>query len=110
MRMLNRDRPASHPLSTAHHHLTRGRQAPACEAGGLTVGARSAPMRTGRIVPPDPYAAWLRKREAEREADRLKDQIARNPGAAWDALRGWVPPSGSSLYGAVRDELRRATL
>ena len=108
MRMLHRNRPASHPLTTTHH-LARGRQAPACETG-VAEGARTAPMRTGRIVPPDPYAAWLRKREAEREAERVKDQIARNPGAAWDALQGWVPPSEARLYGAVRNELRRATL
>lgn len=109
MRMLHRDRPASHSLSTGPH-MTRGRQTPACATAGGLMGARSAPMRTGRIVPPDPYAAWLRKRESEREADRLKDQLARNPGAAWDALRGWVPPSQASLYGAVRNELRRATV
>jgi len=109
MRMLHRNRPASHPLATTHH-LARGRQAPACEtAAGVAESVRTAPMRTGRIVPPDPYAAWLRKREAEREAERLKDQIARNPGAAWDALQGWVPPSEARLYGAVRNELRRAT-
>lgn len=109
MRMLHRNRPASHPLS-ATHHVGRGRQTPACEVGGLTEGTRAAPMRTGRIVPPDPYAAWLRKRETEREAERLKDQIARNPGAAWDALRGWVPPSEAPIFGAVRNELRRAAL
>ena len=105
MRMLSRNRPASHPLTTTYH-LSRGRQAPACEAEGT----RATPMRTGRIVPPDPYAAWLRKREAEREAERLQDQVARNPGQAWDALRGWVPPSEARIYGAVRDELRRAAL
>jgi hypothetical protein len=109
MRMLHRNRPASHPLATTHH-LARGRQAPACEIGAPDEGVRSAPMRTGRIVPPDPYAAWLRKRETEREAERLKDQLARNPGASWEAMRGWVPPSEARLYGAVRDELRRATL
>jgi hypothetical protein len=109
MRMLHRNRPASHPLSTTHH-VARGRQAPACEASGLAEGTRAVPMRTGRIVPPDPYAAWLRKRETEREAERLKDQIARNPGAAWDALRGWVPPGEARIFGAVRNELRRAAL
>jgi hypothetical protein len=109
MRMLHRNRPASHPLSTTHH-LARGRQTPACAVGGVAEGTRAMPMRTGRIVPPDPYAAWLRKRESEREAERLKDQLARNPGAAWDAMRGWVPPSETRIYGAVRNELRRATL
>ncbi len=109
MRMLHRNRPASHSLSNTQH-LARGRQAPACGMNGVAEGTRTAPMRTGRIVPPDPYAAWLRKRESEREAERLKDQLARNPGAAWDALRGWVPPSEARLYGAVRNELRRAAL
>ncbi len=108
MRMLHRNRPASHPLSTTHQ-LARGRGAPACATGGVA-GTTSAPMRTGRIVPPDPYAAWLRKRETDREAERLKDQLARNPGAAWDAMRGWVPPSEARIYGAVRNELRRAAL
>ncbi|HUH80771.1 MAG TPA: hypothetical protein VLZ06_05535 [Solirubrobacteraceae bacterium] len=108
--MLHRNRPATHSLGTAHN-LTRGRQAPTCDAaGGLAEGTRVAPMRTGRIVPPDPYAAWLRKRESEREAERLKDQLARNPGAAWDAMRGWVPPHETRIFGAVRNELRRATL
>ena len=107
MRMLHRNRPASQPF-TATHHPARGRQTPACATGGAVEGTRATPMRTGRIVPPDPYSAWLRKREAEREAERLKDQLARNPGAAWDAMRGWVPPSEARISGAVRDELRRA--
>ncbi len=110
MRMLHRHRPASHPLGTTHHQ-TRGRQALSCElGGGVAEATRPAPMRTGRVAPPDPYAAWLRQREADREAERLKDQLARNPGAAWDAMRDWVPPSEARLYGAVRNELRRAAL
>ena len=110
MRMLHRHTPASRPLGTTHHQA-RGRPAPACELGGGGAEAtRTAPMRTGRVAPPDPYAAWLRKREADREAERLKDQLARNPGAAWNAMRDWVPPSEARLYGAVRNQLRRATL
>jgi len=109
MRMLHRNRPASRSFATTHH-LARGRETATCETAELADGARVAPMRTGRVVPRDPYAAWLRKRESEREAERLKDQLARNPGAAWDAMRGWVPPSEARIYGAVRNELRRATL
>jgi len=108
MRMLHRNRPASRPFATTH--LARGRETATCETAELADGTRVAPMRTGRVVPRDPYAAWLRKRESDREAERLKDQLARNPGAAWDAMRGWVPPSEARIYGAVRNELRRATL
>jgi len=42
-------------------------------------------------VAADPYSEFMRKREAEREADRLRSQIASNPAAAWENLRSWDP-------------------
>ncbi len=40
-------------------------------------------LRPGRIIPADPYAVWLRQREADRE----REEHRLNPRAAWDNLR-----------------------
>ena len=55
------------------------------------------PVCTPRRVPADPYAAWVRQREAEREANRLRTEIARNPGAAWENMRVWDPSQSTGV-------------
>jgi hypothetical protein len=81
-------------LQTYKHSLRHGSSAcriadpqriePSPQAGLVHTASRHDPqMLTPRAVSADPYAAWLERREAEREreAHRL------NPRAAWDALR-----------------------
>jgi hypothetical protein len=53
------------------------------DGSGQTASRHDAQMFGARTQPADPYAAWLKQREAdrEREAHRL------NPRDAWDDLR-----------------------
>jgi hypothetical protein len=44
-----------------------------------------------RHVPADPYAQWLRRREADEQAERVQRQLANNPGAALENLKSWDP-------------------
>ena len=54
----------------------------------------AAQMFTARTAPADPYTAWLKRREADRE----REAHTLNPRAAWDDLR----TQGFCGSGAVR--------
>jgi hypothetical protein len=75
--------PLRHVSSTGHGSPAHSIPAPAQDAPSLTASRHDAQVFTRRIVPADPYAAWLQQREAERE----REERRRNPSDAWEDLR-----------------------
>lgn len=72
-----------HTSSTDRIAHSRSIALSAQDGSNQTASRHDAQVLTGRTLPADPYAVWLKQREADRE----REEHRLNPRDAWDNLR-----------------------